>query len=328
MAKISFAEAFFEGLKYSVDADERVNFFGGTLFGLVPDPDLQDRVRAKIAGRVIEPPCSEIGAAALAIGAAMAGDRVFYTVGTASFLFEAWPQIVNEAANACYMSGGQLSVPAVFHVLHGLRGGSAAQHGHSPQSMLANCPGLQIVVPSTPQDVKGLVRTALRSNNPTVLLTHALLFRLEEEVPEGDYSIPFGVADVKREGSDVTIVATSLMVSRALEAADLLAQEGIDAEVVDPRTIAPLDRASILKSVAKTGRLVVVDEANTTCSIASEISATVAEDAFYELKAPIQRVCRPDVPVPFSPELENYLMVTADKIVLAARSIVQKASSL
>lgn len=317
MSKKNFAQAMLEGMIAAMDEDERVNLIGGQLFGLGPQRVLSEQLWERFPDRIVEPPISESAAVAMGIGAAMAGDRPFVQIGTASFVYEAWSQLVNEAGPAHYMTGGQISAPVVFHMLHGLRGGSAAQHGASPQAMLWNAPGLEIILPSCPRDAKGLIRTALRTDNPTVVMGHALLLGMEEDVPDEDYATPFGVAEVKREGGDVTIVATSLMVSRALEAAEALSAKGIEAEIVDPRTIVPLDKDTILQSVEKTGRLVVVDEANASCSIASEISAIVAEQGFAHLKAPIRRVCRPDVPIPFSPPLEAELTVTPEKIVEA-----------
>ena len=251
----------------------------------------------------------------------MAGDRPFVDIGTASFIFEAWSQVVNEAANAHYMSGGQVTVPVVFHMLHGLRGGGGAQHSHSPQAMLFNCPGLEIVLPASPADVKGLIRQAIRSDNPTIVVDHAKLLAIEEEVPDDNYEIPFGQANVRRLGGDATIVATSLSVQTSLEAAEILSQQGVEVEVIDPRTIVPLDMETILTSVEKTGRLVVVDEANLRCSIASEIGISVAEQAFSSLKAAIIRVARPHVPVPSSPPLENYISIDVDKIVKAVEKV-------
>ncbi len=321
MARITYAQALIDALHLSMAEDPRINMIGSYVLGLGPLRGLVDRLKADFGDRIVDPPCSESAIVSLGIGAAMAGDRPFVDIGTASFLFEGWSQIVNEAGNAHYMTGGQVAVPAVFHMLHGLRGGSAAQHGHSPQAMLWNAPGIEIVLPASPRDAKGLMRSALKSPNPTVVLDHAKLLGLEGEVPEGDFEIPLGVAEVKREGADVTIVATSLMVSLALQAAEALAGDGIEAEVVDPRTLVPFDRETILASVAKTGRLVVVDEANMSCSVASEIAATVAEAAFSDLKAPIRRVCRPDTPIPFSPPLEAEIAVNADKIAAAARHV-------
>lgn len=322
MAQKIYAEALVEGLYGCMDSDPRVSLIGRHVLGLSPLRTLMDPIREAFADRIYDPPISEAGVTALGVGAAMAGARPFIDIATASFVFEAWAQLVNEAANARYMSGGQFTVPAVFHMLHGLRGGGSAQHSHSPQSMLWNCPGLEIVLPASARDVKGLLRTAIKSDNPTVFIDHAKLFNLKGEVPDGDYEIPFGQAEIKREGGDVTVVATSFMVQVALEAADALSGDGIGVEVVDLRTIVPLDKETIFGSVAKTGRLVVVDECNLSCGIASEISATVTESAFDSLKAPILRVTRPDVPVPFSQPLEDYIMPTPDKVAAAVRKVL------
>jgi pyruvate dehydrogenase E1 component beta subunit len=319
---MSYGEALVDGLYSSMESDPTVSLIGSYVLGLGPQRHHIDRVREAFTDRVFDPPTAEAGMAAIGIGAAMGGARPFVDVATASFVLNAWPQIVNEAANAYYMSGGQITVPVVFHMLHGLRGGGAAQHSHSPQAMLWNCPGLEIVLPSSPRDIKGLIRNAIKSNNPTVILDHAKLLGIEGEVPEGDYEIPFGQADIKREGRDITVVGTSAMVQVALEAADTLSKDGIEVEVVDPRTIVPLDKRTICESVGKTGRLVVVDECNLSCSIASEIAAIVAEEAFSSLKAPIARVARPDVPVPFSQPLEAHITPTADKITEAVRKVL------
>ncbi len=315
MTKISHAQALVDALHGSMARDPSISLIGSYVLGLGPLRFLVSKIRDDFGDRVFDPPCAEAAIASLGIGAAMAGGRPFVDIGTASFVFEAWSQIVNEAANAHYMSGGQITVPIVFHMLHGLRGGGAAQHSHSPQAMMWNNPGLEIVLPASPRDAKGLLNTAIASDNPTIVLDHAKLLGIEGEVPDGDYKIPFGVADVKREGSDVTVVATSRMVQVALEAADRLSGDGIDVEVVDPRTIVPLDKEAICASVEKTGRLVVADETNVSCGIASEISAMVAEQAFSSLRAPIMRVARPDVTMPFSPPLEDHLTPSADKIV-------------
>jgi pyruvate dehydrogenase E1 component beta subunit len=221
------------------------------------------------------------------------------------------------------MTGGQTSCPVVFHITHGIRGGGASQHSHSPQAMLMNTPGLQIVSPSTARDVRGLIRAAVESEDPVVWIDHVKLFDYEGELPESPETIPLGVADVKRTGRDVTIVATSLQVQRSLAAAVQLAAEGIDVEVVDPRTIVPLDREAILASVGRTHRLVVVDECHRSCGLAAEISATVAEEAFDELRAPIRRVVTEDVPIPFSRTLEETVQPTEAKIVAAVRSVME-----
>jgi pyruvate dehydrogenase E1 component beta subunit len=214
-------------------------------------------------------------------------------------------------------------VQLVLHMFAGIRGGGAAQHSTSPQAMFANAAGLEVVLPSSPADAQGLLRAALRSNNPTIFITHTKLVNVAGEVPVGDFWIPLGQAAIPREGKDVTVVATSLMVQEALKAATTLRREGIDVEVVDPRSIVPLDVATICDSVRKTGRLVCVDEANLTCSIASEISALVAERAFSALKAPILRVARPNVPVSYSPPLEAYVTPDAEKVAAAVRSVMR-----
>jgi pyruvate dehydrogenase E1 component beta subunit len=206
--------------------------------------------------------------------------------------------------------------------MHGVRGGGAAQHSGSPQAMLWNCPGLEIVLPSSPADAKGLLVTALRSNNPTFFITHSKLLGVEGLVPEGPYEIPLGRAEIKRPGRDVTIVATSYMVVVALAAAEALARDGIEAEVVDPRTLVPLDEDTILASVARTGRVVIVDECHLRCSTASEIAATIAEKGFTTLKAPPVRVARADVPTPFSAPLEAAVTPDRDKVIKAVRRVL------
>jgi pyruvate dehydrogenase E1 component beta subunit len=220
------------------------------------------------------------------------------------------------------MSGGSLRVPVVYHVLHGLRGGGAGQHSGSPQAMLWNAPGLEIVLPSSPYDVKGLMRSAIKSDNPTVFINHARLMDIEGDVPAEDYTVPFGRADIKRAGRDVTVVATSFVVHAALSAAERLAAEGIEVEVVDPRTLVPLDHKTILDSVCRTGRLVVIDEAPLSCGVASEISAIIAEEGFEYLRSPIVRVTRPDIPVPFSKPLEDAITPTTEKVIAAIRRVI------
>ncbi|HSR54898.1 MAG TPA: transketolase C-terminal domain-containing protein, partial [Alphaproteobacteria bacterium] len=271
--------------------------------------------------RVMQPPISEGVIAAVGAGAAMAGLRPFVNFGTSTFAFEAMNQIVSEAGNAHFMSDGQMTAPVIYHMFAGIRGGGGPQHSTSPQSLYANCPGLQLVLPASPADVQGLIRTAFKSPNPTVIINHTKLIGTEGDVPDGDFETPFGVADVKRQGTDVTVVATSLMVVRALAAAEALAKDGIDVEVLDPRTIAPLDREAIICSVEKTGRLVAVDEAGGTCSIASEVIAIAAESG-AGLKAPPVRVARPNAPVAFSPPLEDAATPGTDEISQAVRKVM------
>jgi acetoin:2,6-dichlorophenolindophenol oxidoreductase subunit beta len=295
---------------------------GSYVLGLGPQRQLMDRLRHDFRDRISDPPTSEAGAAATGIGAAMAGMRPFVDLGTGSFSYLAWSQVTNEAAISYYMSGGRIPVPVTFHLLHGVRGGGGSQHSQSPQSMLCNAPGLEIVVPATAADVYGLVRSAFLSNNPTLIASHAKLLGIESEMPVDRKPIPFGRADIKRKGRDVTVVANSLMVHYSLAAAEKLAAEGIDVEVVDLRTLAPLDEDTILESVGRTGRLVVVDECPLRCGVASEVSATVAERGFNLLKAPIRRVTRAQVPVPYSAPLEAEITPDPAKIEVAIRQVL------
>jgi pyruvate dehydrogenase E1 component beta subunit len=323
MRKTSYAAAIVEALRTSLAEDPGVTLIGSYVLGLGPKRILMDSIQAEFADRIYNPPTSEAAIACIGAGAAMAGARPFVDIGTASFAYVAWSPLVNEAAVAHYMSNGKLRVPVVYHMLHCLRGGGAAQHSHSPQAMLWNAPGVEIVLPSSPYDVKGLLRSAIRSDNPTIFVNHARLMDLEADVPEEDYTIPLGCADIKRPGRDATVIATSFVVQAALAAADELAAEGIEAEVVDPRTLVPFDSATILESVARTGRVVVADETNLSCGVASEISAIIAEKGFAHLRAPILRVARPDVPVPFSRPLEEAITPTAARIADAVRSVLR-----
>jgi pyruvate/2-oxoglutarate/acetoin dehydrogenase E1 component len=320
---MSFAAALVEALYLAMEQDPAVSIIGAYPLGLGPQRVLMDRVRERFADRIMDPPIAEASVAGLGAGAAMAGARPFVDLGTASFSYLAWSQLVNEAAVAHYMSNGAVRVPVVYHMLHGVRGGGAPQHSQSPQAMLWNAPGLEIVAPATPADVKGLLLTAIRSDNPTVVVNHAKLMGIEGEVPEGDRGIPFGRADVKRAGRDVTVVATSFMVQEALKAAEALAKDGIEIEIVDPRTQVPFDEATILASVERTGRLVVVDECPLRGGVASEIAASVAEHGFRALKAPILRVARADTPVPFSAPLEAAVTPDPAKIAAAVRRVME-----
>lgn len=322
MATQSYAAALVDALYDSLVADDRVSLIGSYVLGLGPQRHLMDRLRTDFRDRIDDPPTSEAGAAAVGVGAAMAGMRPFVDLGTASFSFLAWSQVINEGPISYYMSGGRTPVPVTFHLLHGVRGGGAAQHSQSPQSMMANAPGLEIVAPSTATDVYGLVRSAFMSNNPTVIVSHAKLLGIETEVPADKKPIPLGRADIKRRGRDVTLVASSLMVHYSLAAAENLAKDGIDVEVVDLRTLAPFDEDTVLESVGRTGHLVVVDECPLRCSFASEVSATVAERGFDLLKAPIRRVTRAHVPVPYAASLEAEVTPDPAKIATAVREAV------
>ncbi|HEY4136197.1 MAG TPA: transketolase C-terminal domain-containing protein [Alphaproteobacteria bacterium] len=318
MTEMNFAEAMIDGLCVALDSDPSVSIIGRGISGHGAEAAADKRL-APYGDRVLDPPTSEAAVAMLALGASMSGLRMFLHFGTGVFAFEAWNQVVNEAANARYMSGGRLKSPVTFCMFHGLRNGGGPQHSASSQAMYANSPGLEVVMPASPADAKGLALTAIRSDNATVMLVHPSLLSLRADVPAGDYAVPFGQAAVRREGRDVTIVAFSRQVTEALKAAEILAKEGIDAEVLDPRTLVPLDEASILASVRKTGRLVVADETPVHYGCASEIAALVAEKGFGSLKAPVARVARPHTPVPFSPGMEAFLTPDAAKIADAVR---------
>lgn len=324
MRQITYSQAFVEGLDTCMRRMRNFSLVGNEVMGLGPHRVHLEKIWKTYPDRVRFPPTSEAAFSALAAGAAMSGEHVFCHLGAASFSYLSMTSIANEAATAHYASGGKIKVPVVFHMLHGLRIGGGTQHSVSPQAMYWNVPGLQIVLPASARDAKGLVTTAGMSNNPTVMFTHDLLIGTEGGVPEGDYEIPFGRADIKRRGRDVTVVATSWMVQVALQAAQVLADEGIDVEVLDPRTLVPFDRRSLIASVAKTGRLVVADETHLSCGVAAEISAIAAEHAFQYLKAPIVRVARPDVPTPFSRPLEDFITPTSGKIADAVRRVTGK----
>jgi pyruvate/2-oxoglutarate/acetoin dehydrogenase E1 component len=315
---MSFAEAMVTALLDAMGEDERVCMVGRPL-GLGPQRVLLSRLTERFPDRCFDPPTSEAANAALGAGAAMAGMRPFVDLATGSFVFCAWSPIVNEAAVACYMTGGRITVPVTYHCLEGVRGGGAPQHSHDIHAMLWNATGLEILAPSTPADMYGLTRAALASPNPSFIMNHAKLLGVQGPVSTQGGAVPIGKADIKRAGRDVTIVAISWMVHAALEAAATLAGEGIEAEVVDPRTLAPLDEETILQSVSRTGRLVVVDEAPLQGGVASGIAGMVAERGFRWLKAPVQRVARRDTPVAFSPPMEAYVVPNAAKIAEAAR---------
>jgi pyruvate/2-oxoglutarate/acetoin dehydrogenase E1 component len=323
MREIAYYEAKFEALHEIMAADERVHLINGTFLSLSPHRHVYQELVRKYRDRIVSPPISELGFCGLATGAAMAGLRPIVDISTGSFIFEGWPQVANEAANAYYMSAGQTRVPVVFHLFHGLRGGGASQHSASPQAMLWNNPGLEIVLPSSPRDVKGLLKTAVGSDNPTIFVDHVQLLEVKGEVPENDAPTPFGIADVKRKGSDVTVISTSYMVQRCLQIAEKLANDKISVEVVDPRTLVPFDMATLMTSVEKTGRVVIVDETHQSCGVAAEIAARIAETGFDKLKAPLRRVATLDVPVPYRPPLEEYIGPREDRIVEAIRAVLR-----
>ncbi len=315
MAQVSFTQAINDAIREEMLRDGSVFLMGedmrsglnGTagLLGEELGPD-----------RVLDTPISEGAFTGAAIGAAAVGMRpIVYSM--ASMMWVAMDQLVSQAAKMRYMFGGQVKLPVVFRLSEIYA--SAAHHSDRPHGMFMNMPGLKIALPSTPADAKGLLKSAIRGDDP-VLFFEDRSISGTGEVPDGDFTIPFGAADVKRAGTDVTIVAMGGMVAIALKAAEQLAGEGLSAEVVDPRTLVPLDREAILRSVAKTGRLVVVDSAPRTCSAASEIASMVAEEGFWSLRSPVRRVAAPDVHVPYSPPLVKALYPDVAKVVAGVRS--------
>jgi acetoin:2,6-dichlorophenolindophenol oxidoreductase subunit beta len=274
--------------------------------------------------RVLDSPISEAGITGIGLGAAMTGMRPVVDIMFGDFLTLVMDQLANQAAKVHYMSGGRLQAPLTLRTTLGATRRSAAQHSQSLHAWVAHVPGLKVALPSTPYDAKGLLKTAIRDDNPVVFFEDKMMFAVKGPVPDGEYTIPFGVADVKREGEDVTIVATSSMVYVGLEAAELLADEGVSAEVVDPRTLVPLDRETLVASAKKTGRVVVVDEGHTSYGASAELAAAIAEDAFFWLDAPVRRAAAMDVPVPFSPVLEDQTVPTAESVAALSKSLLGK----
>jgi 2-oxoisovalerate dehydrogenase E1 component len=272
--------------------------------------------------RVRDTGICELGTTGIGIGAAMSGSRAIVDEVFLDFSLEAMTQIIQQAATISYLSNGQMDVPVVIRGGMGAVRNTGAHHSHTFYNWFANTPGLKVVVPSTPHDVKGLLKTALREPCPVIFIEHKALYNIKGSVPVDEYTIPFGQARVCREGSDVTVVATSRMVHVSLEAAALLANEGVDIEVIDPRTVVPLDVESIVRSVRKTRRLVAVDESPETCSFASEIVATATERCFEVLRCAPRRVCAAPVPNPFSPVLENAMLPSPEKVAEQIRSIM------
>ncbi|HLH63545.1 MAG TPA: alpha-ketoacid dehydrogenase subunit beta [Ktedonobacteraceae bacterium] len=271
--------------------------------------------------RVIDSPISEAGITGLGVGGAMTGMRPVVDIMFGDFIGLAMDQIVNQAAKVHYMSGGKLQVPLVIRTTLGATRRSAAQHSQSLHAWVSHIPGLKVALPSTPYDAKGLLKTAIRDNNPVVFFEDKMMYQLKGPVPEEEYTIPFGVADIKREGTDITLVATSSMVQVCLTAADLLEQEGISAEVIDPRTTFPLDKQALIDSAKKTSRAIVVDEGYERYGVTAEIASIIADGAFYYLDAPVKRMGAMDVPIPFSPVLEDLTVPAPERVAELAKTL-------
>ncbi len=322
MAEIRYWEAINQALHEEFARDERV-FMLGEDVGLVGGTfRVTEGLMADFGSRrVRDTPIAEASIVGLAIGAALAGMRPIAELMTMNFAIVAMDQIVNHASKMRYMFGGQLTLPMVIRAPGGGGTQKAAQHSHSIESWFVNAPGIRVVVPSTPYDAKGLLKTAIRSDDPILFIEHEMLYNTKGEVPEEEYLLPLGVADVKRPGRDITIIAWSKMALEALRAAEILADEGIEAEVIDPRSLDPLDIDSIVASVARTRRAVVAEEGWRNVGVGAEIAARLQEHLFYELEAPVQRVAAADVPTPYAKNLEKLALPDASRIVDAVLKI-------
>lgn len=325
MRELSYAEAIREALRQEMQRDERVFIIGedvgvyggafGVTLGLVEEFGEE---------RVIDTPISELGIAGAITGAALTGMRPVGEIMFMDFTTLAAEQLVNQAAKIRFMFGGRAKVPLVLRTPAGSGTGAAAQHSQSLENWFVHVPGLKVVMPSTPYDAKGLLLASIRDDNPVIFVEHKLLYKVKGPVPEEPYTIPLSTAEVKREGRDLTIVATSIMVKRSLEAAEQLAREGIEAEVVDPRTLKPLDGETITRSVTKTGRVLIVHEACKTGGYGGELAAVIAEgEAFDYLDAPIIRLAGRDMPIPYNRTLEYHTVPQVENIVEAARQLAQ-----
>ncbi|HMQ32952.1 MAG TPA: alpha-ketoacid dehydrogenase subunit beta [Chloroflexaceae bacterium] len=320
--ELTYGQAINEALAEELRRDPRVFIIGEDVAEAgTPFKVLKGLVQEFGPKRVIDSPISEPGITGIGVGAAMTGMRPVVDIMFGDFMTLIMDQLVNQAAKVHYMSGGKLNVPMVIRTTLGATRRSAAQHSQSLHVWLSHIPGLKVAVPSTPYDAKGLLKTAIRDPNPVVFFEDKMMYTLKGPVPEGEYSLPFGVADVKRSGSDITLVATSSMVQVALAAADLLAPLGIEAEVVDPRTTAPLDTRTLVDSAKKTSRAIVIDEGHQRYGVTAELAAVIADGAFYYLDAPVKRMGAMDVPVPFSPALEDQTVPTPQAVVEQARQL-------
>ncbi len=325
MRELTYAQALREALIQEMERDPKVFVMGedvavwggGGIFGVtrgLVDMFGKERIR--------DTPISEEAIAGVAVGAAVTGTRPVAEIMYVDFMALAMDAIVNQAAKLRYMFGGKAKVPMVLRAQEGAGRGNAAQHSQSLEAWFVHIPGLKVCLPSTPYDAKGLLKTAIRDNNPVIFFEDPHVAGLRADVPEDDYTIPFGQADVKREGRDVTVVGVHTMVHKALEAAEELEKEGISLEVIDPRTLSPMDTETIVNSVKKTGRLIVSHEGYERCGVGSEIVSQVADLAFDYLDAPIKRVCARNVPVPYNLDLETRALPQKDDIVRTARDLV------
>jgi pyruvate dehydrogenase E1 component beta subunit len=320
--ELTFAEAVREALAEEMRRDPNVFIMGEDVAEAgTPFKVLSGLVEEFGRERVMDTPISEPGFTGMGVGAAITGMRPVIDIMFGDFLTLTMDQIVNQAAKIHYMSGGKMKAPIVFRTTMGATRRSAAQHSQSLQAWVSHVPGLKVVMPSTPYDAKGLLKTAIRDDNPVVFIEDKMMFKMKGSVPAEEYTIPFGVADIKRKGEDITLVATSSMVQIALGAAERLSQIGISAEVIDPRTTSPLDKRTFIESAKKTSRAIVIDEGYESYGVTAEIASVIADGAFYYLDAPVKRMGAMDVPIPFSPALEDITVPTEETVFEMAKSL-------
>ncbi len=324
--ELTYGEAIREALAEELRRDPRVFLIGediaeaGTTYKV-----LTGLVEEFGPERILDSPISEEGITGLGVGAAMTGLRPVVDIMFGDFVGLLMDQMANQAAKIHYMSGGKYQVPMVLRTTMGAGRRSAAQHSQSLHAWLSHIPGLKVVIPSTPYDAKGLLKSAIRDDNPVAFFEDKMMYRTAKgPVPEAEYTIPLGVADVKQAGEDITLVATSSMVYVALEAAKMLAEAGISAEVVDPRTLVPLDKTTLIESAKKTGRAIIIDEGYEQYGVTGELASVIAEGAFYYLDAPVRRIAAMNVPIPFSPALEDLTIPTANAVCAAAKALCGK----
>jgi pyruvate dehydrogenase E1 component beta subunit len=339
--KLSMSEAINEAMKLAMRKDENVILLGEDVAGGAEIDHLQDdEAWGGVLGvtkglvqefgreRILDTPISEAAYIGAAMGAAATGLRPVAELMFNDFIGCCLDQVLNQGAKFRYMFGGKAEVPVTIRTTHGAGFRAAAQHSQSLYALFTSIPGIKVVVPSNPYDAKGLLLAAIEDNDPVIFFEDKTLYNMKGEVPEGYYTIPLGKADVKREGTDLTIVAIGKQVNTALTAADQLSHKGIDVEVVDPRSLSPFDEETILSSVEKTNRLIVIDEANPRCSIATDIAAIVADKGFDMLDAPIKRITAPHTPVPFSPPLEDIYLPTPQKVIEVVSELLGDKSLL
>lgn len=322
MRETTFGEALREALREEMLKDQTVFLLGEDIALHGGDFGVTKGLLAEFGEkRVKDTPISETAIIGLSLGAASVGMRPVAEIMFSDFLGVCMDQILNQASKMRYMSGGQVKTPMVIRTAFGAGISAGPQHSQSLEAIFMHIPGLQVVLPSTPYDAKGLLKTAIRSDSPVMFFEHKLLYSMKGNVPEEEYSVPFGKADIKRSGDDVTIFATALMVHKALLAADKLEKEGLSAEVIDPRTLVPLDKDALISSVKKTGHAVVVHEAWKRGGVGAEIASTIMEEAMDYLDAPVKRVAALNIPVPFSPALEKYVIPNENDIIKAVKEI-------